>query len=370
MIESKEKKEEKKDYLEEAKRKIDIIEKSGLPAEVKNVGELGAVMGVPTESIIHGMVAAGDALASREASAKAPKQRKFANYTPVERKVAELLTEDTGVAMMDSGGAYGRAWQRNREIKDFKSLPATIVETDVDEKDPKNSSLSISLDTFHFLVDRLDITPESEKVEKEFERFRKLPENEDLGGYPAAEEFAEKYGEDYSSVNTYNGEDAVNQTLQYTYFRKRVDDGNYHDFVLLQIHGGCDVRGGYTEPYVFELDDETGLMDNADLYASTGEGENRKNWSSDDAGYDWYYEGSTAEPKDKRDQGQHGGVPENWEITKDGVYYAPTGEPIDFGNDGIVNGKKAPPKLSREKTGTYKDLRYTEYSEDQKRLKA
>src|SRR3954453_2997548 len=50
------------------------------------------------------------------------------------------------------------------------------------------------------------------------------------------------------TYNTYNGEDCLSQTLQFTYFEH--EDSAY---VLLQIHGGADVRGGYTAPRAFDL---------------------------------------------------------------------------------------------------------------------
>jgi len=330
---------EVRNYYENVKQKVDAIEKSDLPKEMKTIGEMGAVMDVPNDSIIHAMVSAGDAMLSEKASAEAPKQKEFANYTPVEKQVAKMLTEDTGAAIMDSGGAYGRYWQENRKVVDFRSRPYAKVETDVDEEDPKNSEIIVYLDTFHFLVDRLHITPESEELEKKFEQYdREHPDDDYL---QEMEDFANKIGENSGTVNTYNGEDALDQTLQYVYFEK---DGKY--FVLLQIHGGADVRGGYTEPYIFEVEEPEALMDNADLYAATGSGSDRKYWDSDDAGYHWYYEGSTAKPKNRKDAADDNGIPPNWVITKDGVYYAPTGELIDFGNDGIFNGKKAPLKLN------------------------
>ena len=38
-------------------------------------------------------------------------RRKVMNKT--ERKLAEMLKENTGIHMLDSGGAYGRHWQLN-----------------------------------------------------------------------------------------------------------------------------------------------------------------------------------------------------------------------------------------------------------------
>ena len=65
------------------------------------------------------------------------------------------------------------------------------------------------------------------------------------------------YGEgEPVSVNTYNGEDLLSQTIQYIYF-----SNHSNTYVILQIHGGCDVRGGYTAPKVFHTgaDDFEGL---------------------------------------------------------------------------------------------------------------
>lgn len=53
----------------------------------------------------------------------------------------------------------------------------------------------------------------------------------------------------WGTINTYNGESAVSQTLQYCSLNGKT---------ALQIHGGCDVRGGYTAPRIFEADPWSG----------------------------------------------------------------------------------------------------------------
>ena len=72
--------------------------------------------------------------------------------------------------------------------------------------------------------------------------------------------------------------------------------GEYNQYIALQIHGGCDVRGGYTRPRIFALTEEFSIMHNADgqIYCTgTGEEpwENRHEWSTNDA-YSWYYQGT------------------------------------------------------------------------------
>jgi hypothetical protein len=62
------------------------------------------------------------------------------------------------------------------------------------------------------------------------------------------------------TVNTYNGENLVDQVLQYVLFTN-----NFGGYIALQIHGGADVRGGYTKPRIFEFGHmgEYDILDNA-----------------------------------------------------------------------------------------------------------
>ena len=49
--------------------------------------------------------------------------------------------------------------------------------------------------------------------------------------------------------NTYNGDSFLSQVLQGSYLTI-----NGESYVLFQIHGGADVRGGYTDAKLFKLD--------------------------------------------------------------------------------------------------------------------
>jgi len=49
--------------------------------------------------------------------------------------------------------------------------------------------------------------------------------------------------------NTYNGDSDLSQTLQGSTLT--INDEYYY---LIQIHGGCDVRGGYTDAKLFACD--------------------------------------------------------------------------------------------------------------------
>ena len=51
-------------------------------------------------------------------------------YTETNKLVYEMLTENTGSHMGDSGGAYGRHWERNqkRTIEDFSNEEEENIE--------------------------------------------------------------------------------------------------------------------------------------------------------------------------------------------------------------------------------------------------
>lgn len=86
--------------------------------------------------------------------------------------------------------------------------------------------------------------------------------------------------------NSYNGECALSQTIQLTMFG--LDDIYASGpFVLLQVHGGADVRGGYTTPRLFSLNgnhDSSSMFDWGSVSVQAGV-EDAPLWDSNDAGY-------------------------------------------------------------------------------------
>ena len=159
-----------------------------------------------------------------------------------------MLTENTGTHMLDSGGAYGRAWQQNKG-RDFDAEPAATISVE-------EGYIDIRRSTFHFLNECLEF---DEAMDARFGAFnRKRDPGDQIPWLALMEEFTDElralnlygegppvtgiYGEGKPvTVNTYNHESLVDQILQYIYFE--IDEQGY---VLLQIHGGCDARGGYT----------------------------------------------------------------------------------------------------------------------------
>jgi hypothetical protein len=179
----------------------------------------------------------------------------------VDDVLAAMLTENTGRHGLDSGGAYGRNFERNAgaTVDDLKARPAVHLSTW--ERDGKTVVSYLSLDVFHFLSERLTGLSE---LDAEFREFAMSPDMVDESWMECAEEFRKIQNDlrHVYGVNTYNGEDALSQVLQYEVFE---DEGRGEFVVALQIHGGCDVRGGYTAPRWFTLGEEYDLADNADF---------------------------------------------------------------------------------------------------------
>ena len=171
------------------------------------------------------------------------KSLKEGNMTKTAKVLRAMLLENTGKHMLDSGGAYGRAWQENKG-RDFASEPAATITVE-------EGFIDIRRSTYHFLVECLEF---DEAMTEEFYKYAKARDKENRISWLALmEEFLEGpavtgiYGEsDPITVNTYNHDSLLDQVIQYVYFE--IDEQGY---VLLQIHGGCDARGGYTAPKAF-----------------------------------------------------------------------------------------------------------------------
>ena len=168
--------------------------------------------------------------------------------TDLKSLIYEMLTESTGTHMLDSGGAYGRHWERNqkRSQADFENdQPETITD--------EGSYIEREVSVFHFLAGddsalELDYicdnfndlntncknwNADSEAWGVSVEAWNDLTECNDI-----------KEGRTF---NTYNAESDLSQTLQGGWL-----EINGEVYLLLQIHNGCDVRGGYTDAKLFK----------------------------------------------------------------------------------------------------------------------
>lgn len=179
--------------------------------------------------------------------------------------IFKMLTENTGSHMLDSGGAYGRNWERNakKTIEDFENEPEAWLEINSYKRELDDGSVKVehwfdvTISVYHQLCNNL-------MLDEVCEEFNALPVDdwaaEDFYGVSEAGEqwirdrgfeILDRGSRDGGSFNTYNWSANFTQVLQGSFLEL---DGN--KYVLLQVHGGCDVRGGYTDAKLFRLKDD------------------------------------------------------------------------------------------------------------------
>ena len=169
--------------------------------------------------------------------------------------IFSMLTENTGTHMCDSGGDNGRMWQRNANkcIADFEAEPQELY-----QYDPKYNDIHRTVSVFHYLTNNLE-------VDDIAFNFNELNTNAKDWEADCKEDDASLYGvslnawldlvtsnevEVSRSWNTYNGDSDLSQILQGANLTI-----NEEHYVLIQIHGGADARGGYTDAKLFKCGD-------------------------------------------------------------------------------------------------------------------
>jgi len=166
--------------------------------------------------------------------------------------VYKMLTECTGKHMCDSGMSDSRHWQRNQKksIEDFENEPEEHIYKEGDY-------IYRDLSVFHYLSEL-----ELDDICDRFNRIQSQSDNWDsdfnsdkfvYGVSAEAQQVLEHHNEVIinRSWNTYNGESDLTQTLQGANLTINEDE-----YILIQIHNGADVRGGYTDAKLFKLNDE------------------------------------------------------------------------------------------------------------------
>jgi hypothetical protein len=166
-----------------------------------------------------------------------------------------MLVENTGASIVDSGGAYGRAWERNKDktIDDFEAEPMAwldIHKYQYKDEEPR-WELDPTISLYHKLKSVCDIDPFCEV-------FNSMPVDDwDSELYYGVSKLGEGFLHDNgftqgdNSFNSYNWSAIFSQVIQ-----GDILDRDGDKYVLLQVHGGCDVRGGYTDAKLFKLSNE------------------------------------------------------------------------------------------------------------------
>jgi hypothetical protein len=167
------------------------------------------------------------------------------NKKDLEKIIYEMMIESTGTAMCDSGGQDGRHWQHNQKLKlaDFRKLPQATCDV---------GSAYPTINVFHYLVQNCKL----DKFCTKFNKINLVAKNDDSDKFYGVSSEAENYLDtlEYKKEgevwNTYNGECLLSQILQGCYIRI---DGEL--YLIVQLHNGCDARGGYTQARMFLLNE-------------------------------------------------------------------------------------------------------------------
>jgi hypothetical protein len=160
--------------------------------------------------------------------------------------IYKMLTENTGVHMLDSGGAYGRNWERNqvKTIEDFENEPEEVY-----TYSKSWNGLERKVSVYHYLSQL--------QTDEVCDQFNAMPcddwDAEEVYGVSKAQwEWLNEFFPELEVVNTfntYNFDSDLSQILQGAWIEWY--RGGVERYLLLQIHGGCDARGGYTNAKLF-----------------------------------------------------------------------------------------------------------------------
>lgn len=214
--------------------------------------------------------------------------------TTIETTLRGMFVEPTAHHICDSGGIYGRNYQRNAE-RDFDKEPEATLKVG-DTWGPE-----VTVNTFKHLLGCLEL-------DRFCEEFNALPcEDWDSDQHYGVSSDQQTWLDDRcfepkdrgQPWNSYNWDNHFDQTLQGSTLER---DGE--TYVLLQIHGGCDVRSGYTDAKLFKIQawqDDYLLFDDCsfDIERSVAEAagypvQPKTYGDSDYITIDWHYPNLTA----------------------------------------------------------------------------
>ena len=172
----------------------------------------------------------------------------------LEQTVYNMLIENTGTHLLDSGGSNGRAWQQNQNktLEDFRNEPEAILSFySIDRDEHGNVTKAypeISVSVFHKLTSGILW------LDEKCREYNELPcKDWDSSFYGVSDSqydwlYIHGFEAEGKGFNTYNWDNNFSQILQ-----GQDLTNNGENYVLLQIHGGADARGGYTNAKLFKL---------------------------------------------------------------------------------------------------------------------
>lgn len=175
-------------------------------------------------------------------------------YSRTQAVLHSMFMEDAGGHMLDSGDYYGRMGEAYRKRADLRAEPVAVGWVNGGAHGAQRSA-------FHALDASLEFSAELD------ERFERYCAREDADGgkrwYELALGFAEGcdrgFHWDDDKYNTYSFDNPLDGAFQWYEFDAMVSSGTGAGdrrqvrAVLVQVHLGCDIRGGYGRPRAFIL---------------------------------------------------------------------------------------------------------------------
>lgn len=174
-------------------------------------------------------------------------------HTATEIKLVEMLTENTGRHFLDSGGAYGRNWERNQALAAQADDPVALWKARP-EATTNRYWPAPTVDLFHYLRQRLEYAP---ALDHRFRRFDSIHNPKGLWDESIEMWLEAAKDRDWVDIGqsyyTYNFDNSLSQDIVVHEFEVYAGPWEEDHYVFLQIHGGCDARGGFTAPVIFKV---------------------------------------------------------------------------------------------------------------------
>jgi hypothetical protein len=186
-----------------------------------------------------------------------------------EEILLRMLKENTGRVLSDSGDFYGRHWERNQFRAFYGEKPSyRFVEYKRwDGSGGKDIKVEAVAPLFSFL--KAVLYYHRGMTQRLNNWMRKLREGDDITYDTGFVEYLNKHGCNCEATwgnNSYQEDSAAILDQGYQYQMIYCTKNEYcTDYVVLEIHNGCDQRGGYTDPKVFELKEGVFIVPNASI---------------------------------------------------------------------------------------------------------
>ena len=155
---------------------------------------------------------------------------------------AEACRYDSGKSFLDSGDYYGRHYEKPPVAEDCNPVAVSVYTRG------KDVDVTATIETAHFLDRNYQVDTELQR------KFDEWQENREGNWFELAQQFCEKELGLHSQArdNTYNHECDLSQVYVWEVFtpEEKPSDWLYAEdsVVVIHIHTGCDVRGGYSAP--------------------------------------------------------------------------------------------------------------------------